>query len=432
MSSRRRLLVSRPNQDAPSPSSGRDSSSAQRVALPPYQAPACPLTDTAYQQLASLTQEADHGKYQKHLSSSVSVLVSSVVDSNDALSIAKDGLKKQVEKRKAREARQSNEETHGESRVEKSEEELAAEEHIRKLDAKVEELTKEAEQAMRELVDYSAELKGQDALVRGIAQQVAAQMQERRNNNLDADDADGDADATAADILSPTELLQQAKQDTAAAYARKSMKARYADNVDYQTFRKLLHDASYYGQDAPPLPPPSTWFSADAAPGDSLRSGNAAAAAADSDEELVFAGSVQSLKCPLTLQLFKAPYSNHKCRHTFEKDAFLEMFQNGSTVYGARGARSGTAMMECPQAGCRVMLELGDMFEDQMVARQVKRMVAREAAENMSDEEEEEEPVGRRVEKKRKGGEVKTEDRGSKKPKEQEEEDEVLVPSTQM
>ncbi|KFY86819.1 hypothetical protein V500_07365 [Pseudogymnoascus sp. VKM F-4518 (FW-2643)] len=409
MSSRRRL-VSRTNQDAaassPAPRTQASSSSASRSALPPYEPPVHPLTFSAKQQLNTLVDDTDYGKYRKHLATAITTLSNATVESNDTLSLARMKLERQVERRRARESQREDEE----GEMEKTEEEVAMEERVAKLEIEVERLTQEAEMATRELIDYSEELKRQEGLIRGVAEKAATAPRPRPNRNTrrrraaddsDADNSDDpdfenpDADA-AADTPSVTELLAEAQAAAAAQYAAKSLRARYADNNDYQTFKKHVHDASHHGANAPPLPPSSAWFPSAAEAGAQGRSRRGAGnGGEESDEDLVFAGAVSSLKCPLTLKLFEVPYSNRVCRHTFEKSALLEMFERGATVFyensQARGRNRGPGVrkLKCPSSGCDVMLELGEFYEDEMVRRQVKRAKAAEVAEGESEGEEE-------------------------------------------
>ncbi|KFY66484.1 hypothetical protein V496_02055 [Pseudogymnoascus sp. VKM F-4515 (FW-2607)] len=405
MSSRRRL-VSRTNQDAApsSPAPRTQASSSSRSALPPYEPPAHPLTFLAKQQLNMLVDDTDYGKYRKHLATAITTLSNATVESNDTLTLARMKLERQVERRRARESQRED----GEEEIEKTEEEVAMEERVAKLEVEVERLTQEAEMATRELIDYSEELKRQEGLIRGVAQKAAnapgpRPNRRRRRGAGDSDDDNSDdpdfenpeADA-AADAPSITELLAEAQAAAAAQYAAQSMRARYADNNDYQTFKKHVHDASHHGTNAPPLPPSSAWFPSAAEAGAQGRSRRGAADnGEESDEDLVFAGAVSSLKCPLTLKLFEVPYSNHVCRHTFEKSALLEMFERGATVFyensQARGRNRGPGVrkLKCPSSGCDVMLELGEFYEDEMVKRQVKRAKAAEAAEGESEGEEE-------------------------------------------
>lgn len=409
MSSRRRL-VSRTNQDAsassPAPrTQASSSSSASRSALPPYEPPVHPLTFSAKQQLNTLVDDTDYGKYRKHLATAITTLSNATVESNDTLSLARMKLERQVERRRARESQREGEE----GEMEKTEEEVAMEERVAKLEVEVERLTQEAEMATRELIDYSEELKRQEGLIRGVAEKAATAPRPRPNRNTRrrraADDSDADnsddpdfenpnADA-GADTPSVTELLAEAQAAAAAQYAAKSLRARYADNNDYHTFKKHVHDASHHGANAPPLPPSSAWFPSAAEAGAQGRSRRGAGNGEESDEDLVFAGAVSSLKCPLTLKLFEVPYSNRVCRHTFEKSALLEMFERGATVFyensQARGRNRGPGVrkLKCPSSGCDVMLELGEFYEDEMVRRQVKRAKAAEAAEGESEGEEE-------------------------------------------
>jgi hypothetical protein len=410
MSSRRRL-VSRTNQDAAasSPATPRTqaSSSASRSGLPPYEPPVHPLTFSAKQQLTALVDDTDYGKYRKHLATAITTLSNATVESNDTLSLARMKLERQVERRKARESQREDEE----GEMEKTEEEVAMEERVAKLEVEVERLTQEAELATRELIDYSEELKRQEGLIRGVAEKAATAPGPRQGRNprrhraadgSDDDNSDDpdfevpDADA-GADTPSVTELLAEAQAAAAAQYAAKSMRARYADNNDYQTFKKHVHDASHNGANAPPLPPSSAWFPSAMEAGAQGRITRGAANNGDeSDEDLVFAGAVSSLKCPLTLKLFEVPYSNRVCRHTFEKSALLEMFERGATVFyensQARGRNRGPGVrkLKCPSSGCDVMLELGEFYEDEMVKRQVKRAKAAEAAAEGESEGEEE------------------------------------------
>ncbi|KFY42131.1 hypothetical protein V494_02582 [Pseudogymnoascus sp. VKM F-4513 (FW-928)] len=411
MSSRRRL-VSRTNQDAsassPAPRT-QASSSASRSALPPYEPPVHPLTFTAKQQLNTLVDDTDYGKYRKHLATAITTLSNATVESNDTLSLAKMKLDRYIERRRAKESQREDDE----GEVEKTAEEIAMEERVAKLEVEVERLTQDAEMATRELIDYSEELKRQESLIRGVAAKAAtaprppqgrntrrrrAQDDSDDDNSEDPDFENPEASAEAgADTPSVTELLAEAQAAASAQYAAQSMRARYADNADYQTFKKHVHDASHHEANAPPLPPSSAWFPSATEAGVQGRSRRGAANNGDeSDEDLVFAGAVSSLKCPLTLKLFEVPYSNRVCRHTFEKSALLEMFERGATVFyensQARGRNRGPGVrkLKCPSSGCDVMLELGEFYEDEMVKRQVRRAKAAEAADGESEGEEEE------------------------------------------
>jgi len=69
---------------------------------------------------------------------------------------------------------------------------------------------------------------------------------------------------------------------------------------------------------------------------------------------------VSSLKCPLTLQTFKEPYSNHVCKHTFEKSAILQFHRENAVSFvdpsqggrRGRGVPVGPKQLKCPERGC--------------------------------------------------------------------------------
>ena len=128
----------------------------------------------------------------------------------------------------------------------------------------------------------------------------------------------------------------------------------YTQNNDYIGFKKLVYDAQFPGDDAPPMPHSSTWFS-DQSPDSSDPHTRGAAAAAGNqptgnDDDLAVASERISIKCPITLLPMKDPVTSTKCPHSFEREAILSMI-NASDVRvdgsGRRGA-GGKKAMQCP------------------------------------------------------------------------------------
>jgi len=68
----------------------------------------------------------------------------------------------------------------------------------------------------------------------------------------------------------------------------------------------------------------------------------------EDDDEVIIAGSKPEYKCPLTMRVFENPCTSKVCRHTYEKQAILELI-DGGTVFGGRG---GPKQVQCPQVGC--------------------------------------------------------------------------------
>ena len=128
----------------------------------------------------------------------------------------------------------------------------------------------------------------------------------------------------------------------------------YAQNNDYVGFKKLVYDAQFPGDDAPPMPHSSTWFSEQSPSSPNPHTRGAATGArnqpAAGDDDLAVASERISVKCPITLLPMKDPVTSTKCPHSFEKEAILSMI-NASDVRvdgsGSRGA-GGEKAMQCP------------------------------------------------------------------------------------
>ena len=113
-------------------------------------------------------------------------------------------------------------------------------------------------------------------------------------------------------------------------------------------FKKIVHDAHYPGDSAPPMPHASTWFvneSDDA----SVSRTRGAAAAADTveDDDLEVASERISVKCPITLLHMKDPVTSRKCPHSFEKTAILDMIKLSEETVPGTG-RHGPKQIKCP------------------------------------------------------------------------------------
>lgn len=143
--------------------------------------------------------------------------------------------------------------------------------------------------------------------------------------------------------------------------------SRYVNN-DYRGFKQTLHDALHPGDDAPPVPHPSTWFPTDptdkAAGSRSRRLGNSTDNmnnASDEDDDVIIASATTNLKCPLTLQMFVEPYSNTVCKHTFEKAAIIAYHHDNAVAFAQPGQRrghrapEGPKQVKCPQLGCEAV-----------------------------------------------------------------------------
>ncbi|KXX83413.1 E3 SUMO-protein ligase nse2 [Madurella mycetomatis] len=354
--------------------SGRSGAAEPPLELPPYEPPAFPMDERTKQKLASLSssRETDSGrrKYEKHLAKLSTYLFESVGSINDALFSRKQVLAAMAEKRRTRGVE------------DKTEAEVRLEEYVAQLEAVVGELTDSSEEALRWVIDSRAELEDQQAVLEMVLQGLNAQqprpepkpqkpkdkMAKRRRVVGSDDDEDAvtpsaqdddedmsDVDDAAADIppiTGVTELLETARKAKMDEYRALSPHRRYALNNDYISFKKNWHDA-IHPEDQVPLPDASTWFDEHGRPTKGV------ATDAGEDEDLVVEREIIDLKCPLSLQIMKEPYSNHQCKHTFEKSAIIEFI------------RSNNGMAKCPS--CPKDLRIQDLYLDEVILRKIKR-----------------------------------------------------------
>jgi E3 SUMO-protein ligase NSE2 len=294
-----------------------------------YEPLSFPLSETARNQLGELSRSRNTLAYQNQLKEALRNLGHSVYDLNDRLQSQRARL----------EAMRARREERG---TEKTAEEERTEAHVVDLQRQVDELARKSEAAVRHTIDQRAQLEDNAAVLGELYTRLASA---RGNDNIDGTDQ-GESKPIPAE--SAIDALRELKDEKLAAYRNMPPYERYSVDNDYAAFKKLWHD-SLFGDDGIPLTDPSRWFRPDGTPVLSTTAasgpGNGAAIGAEgdgeeSDEDLAIAREVLSLKCPLTLRPFEEPYSNHKCKHTFEKSAILDYL------------RGGRGNMQCPQTGC--------------------------------------------------------------------------------
>jgi hypothetical protein len=325
--------------------SGRSAADDAPLALPAYEPPSFPMDERTKQRLASMqsSRETDSSRrqYEKHLAKSSTGLFESVGTINDILFARKRSLAHVAEKRRAQ------------GDADKDDKEISLEAYVAELDATITELTDSSEEALRWVIDCRAELEDHQAVLEQVMQGLNAQQprpeprsatrRERapRQRAVGSDDEDGDAgsgdaegqeeedamdeaegaDADAPPLTGVKDLLKTARTAKTDEYQALSAHQRYAVNNDYIAFKKNWHDA-LHPSDQVPLPDPSTWFDEHGQPTKGVVTG------ANEDDDLVVEREIIDLKCPLSLQIMKEPYSNHQCKHTFERAAIIEFIQS--------------------------------------------------------------------------------------------------------
>lgn len=290
------------------------------VDLPEYEPPACPLTDNARSKLNDLINTRTNAVYQQQVSESIRLLGFSVGDIHDRLRTQNEALAGLKAKRE-------------EKGTDKTEDEQRLEAHLAEFEGRVDELTFSSEKAVRDLIDRRAELEDEAGILKELYDTASAEARQQRQEQEQEGEGNDEREQLAAS--SAIETFKKLRARKEAEYTNMSARQRYALNNDYAGFKKVWHDAMA-GEDGPPLPDASRWFTQDGQP---VMNGADAGAADDDDDDIAVARETISINCPLTLQPMKDPYTNRNCKHTFEKSALLEYLP-------MRGES------QCPQAGC--------------------------------------------------------------------------------
>lgn len=290
-----------------------------------YQPPSFPLNEIAINKIGDLSSVRDTLAYQNQIKDSLRNLGHGVYDLQDRLLTQRGRLDKTRSQRHERGGDKQPDEEH-------------LEKHVAELEADVEELTRRSEAATRHAIDQRVALEDDTAALGDL---YTTSMTNRRAAP-GTQEEQGNGDEMPPAPPSTLDTLRDSRNRKKAEYDAIPNSERYALDNDYVSFKKLWHDG-LTGEDGPPLPDASKWFRADGTPAMSGAEvlGAVGANPDDSDEDLAVAREVLSLNCPLTLRPLEEPYSNRKCKHTFEKSAILDYLHNG------RGQA-----MQCPQTGC--------------------------------------------------------------------------------
>ena len=343
------------------PGRTRPSASAARqnrvpTELPDYQSPAHPLNLTAQQAIRDLPRNHKIDSLKSRLKAANIHLTDAAAEINDRFQ-DKHSLN---EKRKARRAAAM-------SSQESSED---ADREIEEMRKTTEQMTGHLEIGVRRGSDAGEEVKAIEVALRELDANViagrnaltqssfgASQFRPNRGVNKDDEGEGGDEGISEGAV----DVLKQKIDQHRAAYAESTMTERYASHNDYVGFKKIVHDAHYPGEDAPPMPHASSWFregggtqssSSNGPPGTQL----------NVDDDLIMASERISVKCPITLTEMRDPVSSIKCPHNFERQAFLEMISNSDLIAdGNRRENINKKAMRCPVAGCDAV-SLGNVF----------------------------------------------------------------------
>lgn len=304
--------------------------------LPAYESPTCHLDEEGVGALRALVDNRQSITYSSFIKESFSLLGTSVSDMHERYRIQKDRLD---HFRRRREEKGIEEKTADEERLE---------EHLERLAAQIDEYTREAEQGVRELIDDRVELEDEGRVMqllfttestKRLSRPTTRNTRSGRRRAEEDSEEEEEDEAFQQEVISLRDMLRTGRSDKKTQFTDMAAHQRYALDNDYAGFKKMWHDAAM-GEDGPPLADPSRWFTEGGEPvirGVAL--GEDEALDEGSDDDIAVAREVISLHCPLTLRPLELPYSNRKCKHTFEKSALLDYLP-------PRGTR------QCPQTGC--------------------------------------------------------------------------------
>jgi E3 SUMO-protein ligase NSE2 len=367
--------------------------------LPAYEPPSCALDAEGRRALADLGANATLARaYEDQLAKARKLLGDSVAELNDRIVERRARLASRREKLGGGGGGDDGEDAGeggggGRKRPKRTDADVALEAAVNRLDDVVPAASRRCDEAVRDVIDWGVELADGRVALREAADETEAESarleqqleearaaaearrggggrkrrrmggaeedEENEEEDDDEDAADEDVKPTMAadldvEITGPRRLLEQSRDRLAADYAAKTAHARYGLNNEYVAFKRVWHDAKH-GRDGRPLPDASRWFTAsgqaadvddhqDHANGGRRRQGRRSAAEEeeeDEDEDLIVAGEVMDIRCPLTRAVMQQPYTSETCRHTFEKAAIIEFLRSQP----GRKAR-------CPQTGC--------------------------------------------------------------------------------
>ncbi|KAB5543005.1 zinc-finger of the MIZ type in Nse subunit-domain-containing protein, partial [Coniochaeta sp. 2T2.1] len=346
--------------------------------LPPYEAPSQPLNDAARRALAQISNNRTTRKLDDHLKKSTELIRDAVGATNDRAFENHAALQQKAEKLAQLEQAKTAADAELENYITAYSEDVSA-------------ATAKLEAALRDIIDYKVELEDEPMVLGTVRDELEAQARDwkpreilrKKKKKEPREGADGEVDLSMADaenaeededeedegveqpedqapVSGANEVLNQVRQTKANDWANMDMGHRYASHKDYVLFKRTLHDAQH-PDDGATLPHASAWFGPDGQPVLS-KVGEADAPADDEDDELQIAGEVRSFRCPLSMAIMAEPYSNNKCKHTFDKKSISEYL--------------GRAQKQCPEAGCSQMLTLNDFFLDKILLRKIKRQRA--------------------------------------------------------
>ncbi|KAK2761751.1 hypothetical protein FQN54_001579 [Arachnomyces sp. PD_36] len=376
--------------------------------LPPLEPPIDSLDDNARKALTALLQSDLSSNLNQHIKDAGHVLADSAGSINERLTDARTRFQKRV-KRGGGAGRE--------------------EETVERLEGQVFEVTGRLEAKMRKVVDAGVRVKDMEIVTRELKKEcdeaIAARDKRARGWHVDEEETWTEPDSgDEEDKARPSEQLDDKLAEKKARWNKMSLTEKYTTNNAYIGFYRITYEAKFPNDSVPPLPPASAWFDPPNLPQaitttllpdrtsnrtqhpqpQSATQRNARQAAGgnnnDDDDDVAIAHERIAPKCPITLRPFSHAVTSTKCPHSFEREAITDMINRSKDIRRSdgsqinhRGSRRGAAAaasegrihyVRCPV--CDVNLSLGDLRDDPVLMRRVRRAEEIEAAEREEEE----------------------------------------------
>ncbi|KAJ5646771.1 Zinc fingerRING/FYVE/PHD-type [Penicillium lividum] len=415
---RQRVSQSRAPSSAQSRTQSRASTSTQQrqtfqeieiPELPPYEASEGPLTGEASRMLARLLEDPQYKALKTHIDHAIFQLTESAGQVNERLCDAQIRCERAKEKRRNESAAEGKEYDSDENENEETE-------RLGAFERSTGAVTGQMDEKVRAMIDLETKLLRWDESIKRISKEeedaqraalgprMTRRQARQEMDGEDGEDGDDSADedfegtpsrgAAGRSARNPvSQKLNEDLETGAENWNELSLTDRYASHNSYVGFYRMVHDAKFPNEEAPPLPHSSTWFehlegsrNASGSRNQSTRSRRNPEP--ESDDDIVIQRERISLKCPLTLLPYREPVTSQTCSHSFESEAIYSMIAGSSlTIPGGpeRGSRRIRAV-KCPV--CSTVFSANDLRPDPVLLRRVKRaeeLAAREAEDNMEE-----------------------------------------------
>ncbi|KAL2835245.1 mRNA capping enzyme-domain-containing protein [Aspergillus cavernicola] len=412
--------------------------------LPEYEAPVAPLNEVGRNALVSLLRSQALRQLKTHIQHAEMKIQESAGEVNERATDARVRLQKERDRmgRSMTEGREGGSNGDGEG-GEGNREEAA---RLKGYEEAVREVTGKLDVSMRRAIDSEVRVDALGEVLGGLQGEIDAggnaggqgqrQRRRRRTRHDDGDEEEEGEDDDAGLYEASPEVegggeegslirkLDERMAEDSAKWEGLSLTERYSKNNSYIGFYRIIHEAKHPGDDIPPLPHASTWFSHLEDPNASSTRNNSStspnthsrrasrqnnrprsASASDSDDVAIERERI-SLKCPLTLLPFADPVTSTKCPHSFEREAIAAMITQSTLTVptpSASGSGSGRGRriraIKCPV--CSEVLTANDLREDPVLLRRIRRAAAMLKRDR---EEEEEAELGLSGRRKRQSG----------------------------